>query len=183
MGSRRPVPALSDALRYEVRVGRAKRVERGVYAIATPGELAPPVRRSTPPLPPIPPPGITEQPTPLDPVLDEDPATWTQAHPAPDHCSMPLDPPCPRTSYPSIPYRSIPPAPPRPQRAPWDEGHPAADTPNRPSDTHRDDSPTNGEQRSREPEVRRQAEGVHRREDPSPWVQTLWVAGIDPTPP
>jgi hypothetical protein len=77
ISSRRPVPALSDAMRHEVRAGRARRVRRGVYAIrpAKPDRTS----RRAPDLPPWPDPGIEQAPTPLDPVLDEDPHTWSVA--------------------------------------------------------------------------------------------------------
>jgi hypothetical protein len=75
IGSRRPVPALSDALRHEVHAGRARRVERGVYEAAEP-----PVDRTTrrmPPMAPTPAPWFEARTTPLDPVLDDDPHTWS----------------------------------------------------------------------------------------------------------
>ncbi len=74
IGSRRPVAALSDALRHEVRSGRARRVERGTYG-ARPRTSDKTTHR-TPPLPQVPAPWDDRQPTPLDPVLDEDPPTW-----------------------------------------------------------------------------------------------------------
>ena len=71
VSARHPVSALSDAMRYEVRSGRARRVERGVYELRGGG---PPPRGGAP---------LEQRPmwrsqdrTPLDPDLDEDPGTW-----------------------------------------------------------------------------------------------------------
>ena len=75
VGARRPVTALSDAMAYEVERGRARRIERGRYEATE----APPQRHPAPP--PIPPTAriapSARSAAPLDPDLDEDPASWT----------------------------------------------------------------------------------------------------------
>jgi hypothetical protein len=75
VGSRRPVQALSDALRHEVHAGRARRVERGVYEVTAPRVDR--TTRRTLPIAPVPEPWLDNRTTPLDPALDEDPRTWS----------------------------------------------------------------------------------------------------------
>lgn len=78
VGARRPVTALSDAMAYEVERGRARRVERGVYAATG---LSQRCRRAAPELPEHPwGPWPAGQRSLLDPDVDEDPASWS-AHP------------------------------------------------------------------------------------------------------
>lgn len=74
IASRRPVTALSDAMAYEVERQRARRVQRGVYEAT---DEAPGRRIAAEPG------GVwrTQQPSPLDPDLDEDPTTWTVIDP------------------------------------------------------------------------------------------------------
>ena len=84
IGAARPVTALSDAMAYETEHGRARRIDRGIYAATD----RPPPRSHTPPtLDDRPGPGPVDGPTPLDPDLDEDPASW-----APPEPLIPSDP-------------------------------------------------------------------------------------------
>jgi hypothetical protein len=77
IGSRRPVAALSDAMRHEVGAGRAVRVARGVYDLRPGRERhRVPRRTSAWPLPRDHATYQTSGTTPLDPDVDEDPATW-----------------------------------------------------------------------------------------------------------
>jgi hypothetical protein len=81
IGSRRPVAALSDAMRHEVQAGRARRLERGVYGLPD----TPDRRNRRKPRPPRVPRDSwrwsrTGQ-SPLDPSADEDPPTWGFAPP------------------------------------------------------------------------------------------------------
>jgi hypothetical protein len=77
VGARRPVTALSDAMAYEVERGRARRVERGIYASTC---RPPRRRRAAPPLADHPAgPWLSHRPSPLDPDLDDDPGTWADS--------------------------------------------------------------------------------------------------------
>ena len=76
IGAARPVTALSDAMAYETEHGRARRIDRGIYAATD----RPPPRSHTPPtLDDRPGPGPVDGPTPLDPDLDEDPGVMGAA--------------------------------------------------------------------------------------------------------
>ncbi len=104
LASERPVQRLADAMAYEVRNGRAQRVDRGVYgpiratSSATPAE--PFIVRSEPGPDPLPWATDPDEPTPVpvDPDLQDDPERWSagtwpsSAHPGGDWCDGPPDP-------------------------------------------------------------------------------------------
>jgi hypothetical protein len=77
VSARRPVAALSDAMRYEVEQGRARRIQRGVYELRTDGAQRRRARGDHPrTLAELQPGWRRHGSSPLDPVLDEDPSTW-----------------------------------------------------------------------------------------------------------
>jgi hypothetical protein len=76
VNARRPVAALSDAMRYEVEQGRARRIARGVYELREGNPRRSPGGSHPGSLAEMLPAWRQHGASPLDPVLDEDPSTW-----------------------------------------------------------------------------------------------------------
>ena len=108
LASDRPVQRLADAMAYEVRNGRAERVDRGVYGpLRTTSPTTPAVRAESsastaaglaPSLLPWGTDPDEPTPVPVDPDLQDDPERWSagawpsSAHPGGDWCDGPPDP-------------------------------------------------------------------------------------------